>query len=86
MPRVLKYSLKLENTLLLPQWSKPLCVAWQRGDVCMWVQVPDEGEQTPRYFYVNPTGAPIEGHTYIGSAVSDSLVFHVYEGVAREKC
>ena len=67
----------------LPSGARILTVAWQNGNPTIWAEVdPDAERKAIRSFAAVPTGSPWskpEGATYLGSAVSDELVFHVYE-------
>ena len=71
----------------IPVGGRILAVAWQRGNPTMWIEVDLDAPLTERQFIAVPTGEPFElqllnldGRTpYIGSAVGDELVFHVYE-------
>jgi hypothetical protein len=59
-------------------------VAWQKGDVCIWYEF-EHGSSygnEERIIRVIPTGVAFEEDLdYVGSAVSDDLVFHVYSGI-----
>ena len=61
--------------------GKPLVVGWQFTEMLtIWCEV-DESENPPTYtdLAVVPTGGTVpEDSTYLGSAISDYLVFHVY--------
>lgn len=68
----------------IPAGGRVLAVAWQRGNPTMWVEVDPTAPLAERRFIAVPTGEPFglvaEGRTpYIGSAIGDELVFHVYE-------
>jgi len=89
---VWKYPLtQAEQTLQVPDAgimeSGPVrAVAWQHGNPTLWIEVNPEGKSRLRRFRVVATGEPFEPRsprgfeaTYVGSAVSDALVFHVYE-------
>ena len=59
-------------------------VAWQHDNPTLWIEVDPDKEPKPRRFRVKATGEPFDAGTaligqYVGSAVSDPLVFHVYE-------
>lgn len=57
-----------------------VAVAWQRDRVTLWIEHPIEGSKVDRLFVAVPTGSSFPaGAVHVGSAVSEGLVFHVYE-------
>jgi hypothetical protein len=67
----------------LTQFMQPgpvVAVAWQHENVTVWIDHPVESQKIQRSFEAIPTGLPFPpGATHVGSAISDDLVFHVYE-------
>jgi hypothetical protein len=62
-------------------------VAWQHENPTLWIEVDPDKEPKPRRFNVVGTGDRFDpgdrydpdGALYVGSAISNDLVFHVYE-------
>ena len=59
-------------------------VAWQHDNPTLWIEVETDKPPQPRLFRVKATGERFDAGTeligqYVGSAISDDLVFHVYE-------
>ena len=87
MTRVVwKYPLtKPEMLLQVPEPGIVRTVAWQHDNPTLWIEVDPDKVRRERLFYVMATGQEFALSTvygdliYVGSAVSDSLVFHVYE-------
>ena len=69
----------------IPQPGIVRCVAWQDGNPTVWAEVDTEQAVRERTFLVVPTGSrwdPEHEMVYLGTAMGESLVFHVYELVA----
>lgn len=86
MKTVYKYKLLPKITIELPRDAKPLCVAAQGDDLCMWCEVLTQNETEHRTFEVFGTGHAIPQDMgiecrYVGTAFMGSLVWHVYERV-----
>lgn len=86
---VWKYDLYQSQAIKTPRGSKTLCVAKQRGHVCVWMEVdPKEERIEQHYFDIIGTGWPIpqgDSRQYVGTVVfraieeHNDLVWHVYE-------
>lgn len=84
--RVLKYRIpRLDSLVPMPAGARILAVAWQQGHPTIWAEC-DDAPLVDRQFTLVATGErftpQLDGDnrsTYIGSVISDSLVFHVYE-------
>lgn len=81
---------EFEPVASMPANARILAVAWQWGGIALWAEIlldVDVPALRPRRFQVIATGERFEpaaldgdGRTlYVGSAISDELVFHVYE-------
>lgn len=94
--RVYKYGLHIDRSTRVRIESnghfRPIKVDWQRGQIILWAEVgvdtPDTertflGTFTDLRFWVFPTGESfnLEGLQYVDSAISDDLVYHVYQEV-----
>lgn len=93
MRTIYKYELKVDtlNEIPLPSYGvKILSVGNQRDNLCMWVE--QESSETlnkytgkphilkERYFLALGTGHEVvENLTYIGTAIIEPYVWHVYE-------
>lgn len=77
---VLKWTI---DNAILERYMLPgpvIAVAWQKGLPTIWIDHYVEGSKSLRGFEVIPTGMEFPGiGEHVGSAVSDELVFHVYE-------
>ncbi len=76
MSRVLKFQLTFGN-----EWQVPgavIAVAWQHDRLTVWCEV-DADDADTRTLRVVATGGDVPRGVHVGSAVSDELVFHVYE-------
>ncbi len=64
----------------IPEISKILHVDNQNGQLCLWVEVETNSEVKSINIAVIGTGNPIPGYAkvYIGSAVINPFVWHVY--------
>jgi hypothetical protein len=70
------------ETFTMPRRSKVLSALAQFGKICIWVETdPDLPEQERRTFVACQTGRELdfEQRTFIGTVISKSMVFHVYE-------
>lgn len=86
MKTIWKYTLQPISTFEMPIGAKPLSVGVQFEEVmCMWVMVDPTGPLVTyeeRTFVVFGTGHPIPDNldlNFIGTVMSDGLVFHVFE-------
>ena len=82
MKTIWKFKLNSEGRpVLMPQEARPLHVAFQGHDLCLWAEVDRDGlPMQARRFAVRPTGEVFpSGGTYIGTAFTGPFVFHVYE-------
>lgn len=81
MRQVLKYTVTAAG-VRVPE-GNVLAVAWQRGEVCVWIEVSThELYLVPtRRLRAIPTGIPFDETKlrFVGSALSDDLCFHIYE-------
>lgn len=79
MSRILKYQLSASDTMLTTAPGPVIAVAWQHGALTVWCVVPEPA--APHQLAVLATGEHAPGHPWrhAGSAVSDELVFHVYQ-------
>lgn len=71
-----------ETKILLPKNAQLLCVGMQYQKPVLWFQVDPLQPKEERLFYVVPTGVgfePVDTHYHAGTAVSDVLVWHVFE-------
>ena len=82
MKIVLKYSFAGDNFVSVP--VGPIrAVAFQRGEVCVWVEVDKFNARRDRILIIYPTGVDVGPFlNFVGTAVSDDLVWHVYERAA----
>lgn len=85
-PRAIwKYPLtQPEQEVEMPYPGIIRAIAWQNGNPTLWVEVDPDGPIHKRRFAVVATGQRFSVNTYdhdayIGSAISDELVFHVYD-------
>ena len=84
-----KYPLELtdEQQFRMPVGAKPLSVATQNGQLCLWALV-DPSPYAPketRRFYLRGTGHPMDDAVdaaFIGTVMmhGGTLVFHVFDG------
>jgi len=92
MQTIWKYPLETTDvqTVMMPKGAKPLTVAVQGSQVCLWALVDSEADPEARDFVIYGTGHPVrdvvkrdvgEVQTYVGTYQLDngSLVFHVFE-------
>ena len=68
----------------MPQHAKILSVAEQDGVLCLWAEVDTEQPPHDRTILIRGTGNPmlsrkLEPVEFIGTAVCDSCVWHIYE-------
>ncbi len=79
-----KYTLDLrtDQTLEMPAEPRVLAVGFQRGQLCVWAWVRVDAPKVFYDFHVVGTGHPAPSRSdprhYAGTAVSDSLVWHVW--------
>ena len=69
------------QVMQMPEGSEVLCVAMQHQRPTLWARV-DARNGIPaqrRVFTVRGTGHPAATGEYVGTAVSDALVWHVFE-------
>lgn len=64
----------------MPIGARILHVSWQHADVYIWYEFDTGAPMEERSIKVVPTGLEFDpgGLNYIGSAVANDLVFHVY--------
>lgn len=83
-----KYILKItdEQTILMPDFAQILSVGVQEKprytpNLCLWVLVEENNQQTPRTFRIYGTGNPIERPVgrFIGAVQMGKLAWHVLE-------
>lgn len=78
-----KYVLAIRDVVLLalPAGAKPLHVAEQAGQLCLWALVDPDKKLTKRTFRVVGTGQSAPAKGYVGTALlhGGSLVLHVFE-------
>jgi len=79
-----KYELKITDRqkVRMPVVSDLLSVANQRGSLCLWAMVdPANANTVERDIEIIGTGNPMPDgrRTFIGSAVIDPFVWHVFE-------
>ncbi len=80
MTVIYKFELRTVTTLQLPRSAVVRAVAWQGMGIHMWIELDPDKEPVHRKFVVAATGEPTPtGGAYVGSAISNLLVFHVYE-------
>lgn len=83
LPDPLPYN-QSSHTLELPEGAKFLKLAYQNGQITTWWLCDPEAPLRPKLFAVIGTGADIKtpvhimSMDYLDSAVSDSLVWHVF--------
>lgn len=82
--KIWKYELTLADlqAVSMPIGSGILSVANQRGSLCLWAMVdPANESKVTRQIEIIGTGNPMpEGkRTFIGTAVIDPFVWHVFE-------
>lgn len=65
----------------MPEGAKVLHVDEQNGLICLWAEVNVYSREVSRYFYIIGTGRkiPDEVGDFLGTALIDGLVFHVFE-------
>jgi hypothetical protein len=77
---ILKWIVPPDGLTAMMQPGPVVAVAWQRDEVTVWIDHDREARRVERSFVAVPTGVPFPaGGFHVGSAVSDYLVFHVYE-------
>lgn len=77
---ILKWPLEDEVQEIWMQPGPVIAVAWQFSLVTLWIAHELNAPKLLRSFQVLPTGVPFTGiGVHVGSAISDLLVFHVYE-------
>lgn len=87
MKNILKYTLKIDDrqTISMPVDAKPLTVAMQRGNLCLWVAADTQKPMTAFDVAVVGTGQPIPPSDleYVGTAHDTDMgfVWHVFVGV-----
>ena len=82
MVNIYKYPLMIGyNCMNLPRGAKILHVADQCGVLTMWVEQPAFVDLEIRNFVVRATGEQFHNRntTHLGTAISDSFVWHLYE-------
>lgn len=96
MTRIWKYAIPIDAIkeawkkevgafkLTMPRHAKVLCVQVQDDEPMIWAQVPADGEDETRWFYVLATGAevPEEGKFYIDTWQSGGFIWHLFSGEA----
>lgn len=68
------------DTIEVP-FGKVVAVAWQTGALCVWVEYSGRPSAERQNLRIFGTGDPFkvpEGHVHLGTAVGDTLVFHLY--------
>ena len=66
--------------LEVPEVFRVLHVGNQGGSLCLWAEVDPQSATTKRTFRIIGTGHPVPvGLEYIGSAVIDPFVWHVFQ-------
>jgi hypothetical protein len=85
--RVFRYQLQVtdKQTIDLPLSSQILHVARDRGGdpnvIDLWAQVPEQAPLVPTVIRIYGTGHPMDHYAqlqYVGTVVTDYLVWHVY--------
>lgn len=81
MRTIYKYPLVLGmNVFALPSGATVKAVGQQTGTVTLWAEVFTDNEPEKRAFFVYGTGHAIPpGFEYVGTALCDPFVWHVYE-------
>lgn len=77
-----------DSTVEMPEGAKPLHVAGQGENICLWAEVDPANKKVKRVFELFGTGHVIGNafaRGYVGTAhiYGDSLVFHVYERFSK---
>lgn len=83
MKMIYKYQLNVHASqeLILNEGSKPLHVANQDGQLCLWMEVElDSDVSTPYLINIVGTGQRLTEQfgVYVGTAHIDGFVWHVY--------
>jgi hypothetical protein len=83
---VWKYVLKITDrqVLVMPDGAEILSVASQHGNLCLWAIVDEYKDKKERYIEIVGTGNPLRvnpgfDRKFIGTAVVDPFVWHVFE-------
>lgn len=85
MKTIWKYPIKTIaiQQLRMPEGAQILTVQEQRGQVCLWALVDENGEMESRHIETIGTGHPITGteRVYIGTYQLEGgdLIFHVFD-------
>lgn len=84
MTRMLKYPIPADQdqtTIAIRAGATIRAIGVQRPrEICLWAEVPNDGEIVTRTFRVVPTGIAVPGGwTYVGTAFDGPFVWHVYE-------
>ncbi len=70
------------NKILLPDKNKILHIGFQDHQLMLWVLIDYDAPEVEEVFYPLGTGTYIDidpwDHEYVGTAVSDHLVWHVF--------
>lgn len=91
MKRILKFPLEIVDIqdVVMPVGADILHIGYQRGNLCLWA-VCDTTAVGVRNFEILGTGNPInptanwQERKFIGTAVGDTFVWHVFELVRKK--
>lgn len=86
MRTIWKYRLPIvdEQTLSVPSSYRLLHVDNQKGLLCLWLEVDPSYEKIGIKIAIAGTGGPVpKSAIYIGTAVCDPFVWHVYQKVEK---
>lgn len=86
MTTIWKYPLQVTDVqwVSMPEGARLLYVDYQAGDLSLWAMVDSKAPLRNRLIAVVGTGNPAptdqDGASYVGTAISGSFVWHVFDG------
>lgn len=87
MKRIWKFPLAITDvqSVAMPRGARILAVDEQHGALTLWAEVDPSQPKVTRIIHIIGTGNPMPEHLgdYLGTAVIDPFVWHVYEDGAR---
>lgn len=83
MQTIHKFLINENGSAKMPADAEILKVAFQKKSLWLWALVDSRAPEVERLFHVVPTGGiavDCSKHNYVGTAVSDDWVFHIFRG------
>jgi len=77
-----KYLINPFYVVLMKRGARPLSVAFQKNNLCVWALVDENEDDVEHKFFTYSTGEDIPlpqlEATFMGTAFLDDMVFHVF--------